>query len=1413
MEELLEDWEGARQSLEERLGARPGVSARVLEEEIGNIGQHLEALEQGELLEELEDPGERRERMTLEALRISERLRWLRRLLGLHFEASPPFHPASLLRAEIQWIRQQACDLKESGAQDSRLEELLEESARVRDELQHVALEGFILRCRESLEERDATREENPDAGSSGAASETAAGLEDFLEHWRPLEDHHEVLSGIDETDPRFQDLADSLRELHGEVLARIRKDLESAPDRVRGQFLGVAIQRMEDLVSGFISEGDLLEIPERIVKLRQVVQAIEEFQGIVRSCPGKKRRWLPALGDRLQFDKAWRRLRWLRYYAIKTLRSLQVEARLEARFGRAHMRNVETLVFFLIFALLALVGLEWYLDVTVWQTSLYNAEGVYAPAWGELFLRRDPPWAIYFQYADLLICLGLLGDFFLRWAHAHWRPWFFGQHFFFDFLPALPYGFIAGQMAIFHSTEYVHLALVIRLVGYQLRSAGPFLRLFRLLIFVVRGLDRIVSRFRGFLDRHILIFEAEDEGGDPPDPLVARTEKESMRGIALVRELLGDMPLGRRLEMLRRVLGSLRLEVDRLEPPDFALADPRTHAQDVELEEIIDRMVECDVLLVEKVIGVEGARQVARFLRWLDLPLLRRLPIIRQVARATRDAQPVESVAAASREIGQLLERVLAIFKVWGDLSGITTGPQILDRISTAMIRATQRPAVRLLLFGGLFLCVTLVFEFFIAQTVPPSYELDATGTAGEFAEKAHWFEAYVITPVQRILGWPLLVLGSCCLIVNFLGRWFKRIAGEALDVYLRTAEAHFFPLSKEVKVRRLEEDLVKIHDRVLRPECRLLGLGEESTSCALASIREKLELPVGSRASSRLADPALEDLELELSQISLLYRDFLDSSLFDRNDDQSSIQILGNMSIRDIRQDLLGQGKRDLRRLEHLALRKERLLGTGPYLWFRFISESMAIETAKLVLEYNSSCIPRSRVSTSSKSARARFEAFLELKRAELDPAARRVLRSGASLAEQGMLTTEFNALHFLVPDEERDRRIEERFGEEVARAMVRDRSAMVRDIFGTWPYHLLPRSVRRINLYRLYFKYLRGARIFLLPLVVGLRVVGLAFRALGRLRRVVEEVLGRAREPGARLTRVAGFDVARRKINRMRKSYFMEAMRLRAAVDVEYLGLRIPGVEPDPAGTTYLDDLRFIGALERERRPFERHRRRFLRDLRMLRQFLFEKGWMGSRFPELLERLAREEPSLAPGLEGAHHGPILRAIVTAFITDRFEFRSHVIGPRETQRFFDEVLAEPAPGFLAATALRIVASLRCALQPGCRRRRALFRSYESAPREGAPLTGARRVQALWAFLSATAEQERHARLAVESDPVAREQVLLKIIGAVVNEHSLWSRKLLTLRMIQTVTILDIAVYRDLVHELGEFTGPREVS
>src|SRR5262249_51100212 len=158
-----------------------------------------------------------------------------------------------------------------------------------------------------------------------------------------------------------------------------------------------------------------------------------------------------------------------------------------------------------------------------------------------------------------------------------------------------------------------------------------------------------------------------------------------------------------------------------------------------------------------------------------------------------------------------------------------------------------------------------------------------------------------------------------------------------------------------------------------------------------------------------------------------------------------------------------------------------------------------------------------------------------------------------------------------------------VRRRFGDDVLAALRRDRSGMVRDIFGTRPYHLLPRSDRVFNPYEAYQRYLSGAKFLLLPLFLGLGVLRVFLACFSQVIRLVEEVLGKEGAPGHHPSRVAGFDVAIRKINRMRKPFFMEALKLRARVDIEYLGLRLPGFDREDLGPDYREDLDFIGALE--------------------------------------------------------------------------------------------------------------------------------------------------------------------------------------------------------------------------------------
>ena len=144
------------------------------------------------------------------------------------------------------------------------------------------------------------------------------------------------------------------------------------------------------------------------------------------------------------------------------------------------------------------------------------------------------------------------------------------------------------------------------------------------------------------------------------------------------------------------------------------------------------------------------------------------------------------EAVDSPEARVVQLGRRIAYRLEAWreralffADTHGILTGPQILDRVATAMVNASKRPAVRLLLFGGLFVLVRLL--------------VGEQNTVGQFLE--------------RFVATPLIVLGAVCLAFLSLGRWLKRLAGEASETLERTSEAHFIGLLELIKQR--EEDV----------------------------------------------------------------------------------------------------------------------------------------------------------------------------------------------------------------------------------------------------------------------------------------------------------------------------------------------------------------------------------------------------------------------------------------------------------------------------------------------------------------------------------------------------------------------------------------------------------------------------
>jgi len=670
-------------------------------------------------------------------------------------------------------------------------------------------------------------------------------------------------------------------------------------------------------------------------------------------------------------------------------------------------------------------------------------------------------------------------------------------------------------------------------------------------------------------------------------------------------------------------------------------------------------------------------------------------------------------------------------------------------------MVQATQRPAKRLLIFGFGFLffqgLVHLMFPGFANH--PEGIEVPY------LVSIADWLE--------RTLGTPFLVLGAFCLVILLAGRWFRRVAGEATDFYNRTAEAQYLNLLKEAKLTHLDEDLDTLWDRVLRPDALITGEGADE---GRAELREHFDRQGAVRSR---ADRVLK-----------LYDDYLDGALFHITDTKTSSQLLGNIALESIRTHCLAFSKQDRKRLGELDLDRQRSAIRGPYLWFRSVTHAITQWTAKLILEYNRNAIPQADRSTYPAEVQSAHEHWLNEKiRGE---------HRGAEEIEDVpyFVTTWFSALHFLTVDEERDRAVAERFGERTLTAMKLDRRTMIRTVFGTYPFHRRPRPDRTVNPFQLYYRYLAGGKVLFIPLYM-LGMVGKSLLWLiHRVRATLKEILHPERVSDDGRENWASYDVAVRKIGRMRKPLYMECARFRALFDPEYLGLDLlPGEDSGLEGRTYREDLERIGAWDEEWDAFNEIREDRDRGLAELEIIAEHAGG-----PDCLVRELG-----AP--EDRNWREAWRALSIAVAVD-FRGGRSLFGLRdESAGIIRDVIEKkgriPGAGVWWRIAWLFLPS--AALQNSFREFQARYGFEGLTPREQrwvfrairADYRGLRRLMMLGTTLSANVTPEDAAR---------------EIFHDVVVHPENWSEQLVTLRAVQSLSVLDVRNYRRQVWALGGY-------
>ena len=1122
----------------------------------------------------------------------------------------------------------------------------------------------------------------------------------------------------------------------------RWRQCLAELSPHQRRDALGHVADELVDVAGESLTFLEDISLPDAVRSLEILcedvgtcLEAVEEHRGRkLRPTRRTLGRWRSTLAGELQE----RRLVW----------------RMERLFGRRAVAALERFILLLLIIFVVMLTVEG--PLLRWEGKPPHSTDSLVEA--------------VFAWTDLVICLVFLGEFTLKMALAQrrwlyvWRNWITGL------LPAIPVGFIAYSVHQIALAEEAELFVLLRALRYLrlprmarwLRIARPALRAARLVGFTLRASDRLVRQLAPLINRNLTVFERTAVRLEEP---AYRTALSALRERFNYRapELIDSLPQRARRDLTRGRVADL---TDMLSAPQAAAVAPAavvetSATREIPLERVIDRLLSATPASISDQIGRAPAQSVARWCRALDVFAVRRLPLVREMVAAGRLPSPYETTARVANRIGLSLRHLLDRVYWVADLHGTVTAPQLVDSLGDWMVKGTSRPARRFLMIGIAFLAVS-----YLAGLLPfvPLKQLTAK--------------------LDQLIAAPLVILGTLCLLPLLLGLWFRQIAGEATDFYGRVAEAQFLAATKKLKRRLAKRHHAILHSRVIAPELTVAA-----------------ESGVQSRESrTESGDSGLSTLESARSVVELLWEDYLDGAPFHHSDTKTTTQLLGNLVLVSLRETRLGHRRRHWKRLRRLDLANSRATLRGPYLWFHFISRSIAQQTAKLVVDYNAHALPLSRGATADRRQIDRYVRWLAgrlekpVDQLQLPPQFRRRINAPSTAANEpagneknkedrsGRMFqgNDFTAIHFLSADAQLEADVRRRYGEAVAGLVRRDRRDNIRRVFRTYPFHHWPREHRTFNLLSLYQQHLAGGRILLLPVKMLWWTVLAAAHALRLLWTFVRDVLYPTVGDLTAVEEPDPYEVAVRKIHRMRKPVFLECLRMRAQFDPEYLGILLPGTSAGlhTTGTSPIEeDLALIGVepgVVREFRGLAAQRRR---------QVLEFRRW-SARF-----HLAKKP------------APSLRAMAVAYTIDYRDVRSTLEAAQLLRRTFDEAIAPasqspPAVEHRGCFALALWRRWRYA-----KRLERLFSrpGFEHYGQQQPDVCG----RVLWARGGPLL---RALKVLTDTDAADPLQDAREVLSAVADDPDTWSRQLVVLRAVQTLSVLDLWTYCDLVAELGEY-------
>ena len=279
--------------------------------------------------------------------------------------------------------------------------------------------------------------------------------------------------------------------------------------------------------------------------------------------------------------------------------------------------------------------------------------------------------------------------------------------------------------------------------------SRLPIVRLARVGLILLRLSDRLVRRMgKAAQSQHRVVrAAARPETRIERPPSIDRAAQRA-RTCAIDRPGAARPRAGR--PALRASAG--RSRKPRREPsrPHSRDDSPETPSREIPVEAVVERLIQMTPERLARSDGAGSVKALDRYLRLLDLPLVRRLPVVRNLV-AYREKSPAEAVALAANYLGQLIQRgarrrlLLRRSSRHAVAPGLSGPPGRHDRQRHA--HASQAIALAGLGVSLSFLDRELAFAF-----------------SRRFAR--------VVDKVQTLMGWPVIILGVVCLVFWLLGR-----------------------------------------------------------------------------------------------------------------------------------------------------------------------------------------------------------------------------------------------------------------------------------------------------------------------------------------------------------------------------------------------------------------------------------------------------------------------------------------------------------------------------------------------------------------------------------------------------------------------------------------------------------------